>query len=55
MNTIAGYQIEVEADSSLFRRNDIARLVGSNRKLRELTGFAPSIPIQQTLRRMYLA
>jgi GDP-6-deoxy-D-talose 4-dehydrogenase len=55
MNAIAGYSLEVEADPSLFRQNDIARLVGSNRKLRELTGFAPSIPIQQTLRRMYLA
>ena len=55
MNAIAGYTIEVEADASLFRRNDIARLVGSNRKLRELTGFVPSTPIEQTLRRMYLA
>ncbi len=55
MNAIAGYAMEVEVDSSLFRRNDIARLVGSNRKLRELTGFAPGKPIQETLRRMYLA
>ena len=55
MNAIAGYNIEVASDPSLFRKNDIARLVGSNRKLRALTGFAPNVPIQQTLRRMYLA
>lgn len=53
MDAIAGYEIQVEADPSLFRRNDLARLWGSNRKLRELTGFAPSKPIPDTLRRMY--
>ena len=53
MNAIAGYELEVEADPSLFRRNELPRLWGSNRKLRELTGFAPGKPIQETLRRMY--
>ncbi len=53
MNAIAGYMMEVEADSSLLRRNDLARLRGSNRKLKELTGFSPGRPIQETLRRMY--
>jgi len=53
MNAIAGYELEVEADPSLFRRNELPRLWGSNRKLGELTGFAPGKPIQETLRRMY--
>jgi nucleoside-diphosphate-sugar epimerase len=53
MNAIAGYTMEVESDPSLFRRNDLPRLRGSNRKLKELTGFVPSKPIQETLRRMY--
>ena len=53
MNHIAGYSIKVELEPSLMRRNDISRLVGSNQKLRSLTGFAPSRPIQDTLRRMY--
>ncbi len=53
MNAIAGYTMEVEADSSLLRRNELARLRGSNRKLKQLTGFFPSRPIQETLRRMY--
>jgi nucleoside-diphosphate-sugar epimerase len=53
MNAIAGYPLEVATDPSLFRRNDLARLWGSNRKLQDLTGFAPKKPIQETLRRMY--
>jgi GDP-6-deoxy-D-talose 4-dehydrogenase len=53
MNTIAGYEITVETQQQLLRKNDISRLVGSNRKLRNLTGFVPSTPIQQTLQRMY--
>lgn len=55
MNAIAGYAMEVEVESGLLRRNDIARLVGSNRKLWELTGFAPDTPMHDTLRRMYLS
>jgi len=55
MNTIAGYKMQVEADPALFRENDIKVLVGSNRKLFDLTGFVPSRPIQETVRRMYFA
>jgi GDP-6-deoxy-D-talose 4-dehydrogenase len=53
MNSIAGYHIEVELQQDLIRTNDIHRLVGSNRKLQDLIGFAPSRPIKETLRRMY--
>jgi nucleoside-diphosphate-sugar epimerase len=55
MNNIAGYEIEVELQKDLLRKNDIARLRGSNKKLQALIGVAPSIPIQETLRRMYEA
>jgi len=55
MGAIASYRIDVETDPSLFRENDIKRLVGSDRKLRALVGFAPGKPIQETLQRMYFA
>lgn len=55
MNNIAGYEINVELQHDLLRKNDISRLVGSNQKLRNLIGFAPSRPIQETLQRMYTA
>jgi len=55
MGEIAGYKIEVESDPSLFRPNDIKRLAGNNQKLRAVTGFAPNIPIRETLRKMYFA
>ena len=53
MNRIAGYEIKVEVQPDLLRKNDITRLVGSNRKLQQLIGFVPSISIRETLRRMY--
>jgi nucleoside-diphosphate-sugar epimerase len=55
MNKIAGYEINVEVQQDLLRKNDIKRLIGSNQKLRSLTGFAPSIPIRETLQRMYIS
>jgi len=55
MNSIAGYEIKAELQPDLLRKNDITRLVGTNRKLKQLIGFAPSIPIRETLRRMYTA
>lgn len=55
MNKIAGYEIKVETQQEFLRKNDIKRLIGSNQKLRNLIGFAPSIPIRETLRRMYEA
>jgi nucleoside-diphosphate-sugar epimerase len=53
MNSIAGYEIKVETQQELLRKNDIHRLIGNNQKLRRLTGFAPSIGIRETLQRMY--
>jgi nucleoside-diphosphate-sugar epimerase len=55
MNKIAGYEIKVEIQQDLLRKNDIKRLIGSNQKLQSLTGFVPSIPIRETLQRMYSA
>ncbi len=55
MNRIAGYEIKVEVQPELVRKNDIRRLVGSNQKLKSLTGFAPATPIRDILKRMYAA
>jgi len=55
MDNLAGYEIKVEIQKHLLRKNDISRLVGSNQKLRRLTGFVPSQPLRQTLERMYAA
>jgi nucleoside-diphosphate-sugar epimerase len=53
MARIAGYEIEVRVNPAFVRGNEIKRLVGSNARLRALTGFAPSIPFEETLRWMY--
>lgn len=53
MNALAGFTIQVEVDPELLRKTDISRLVGDNVKLRRLTGFTPSRPLRDTLRRMY--
>ncbi|MGH8125647.1 MAG: hypothetical protein ACREPK_07360, partial [Rhodanobacteraceae bacterium] len=49
----AGYAIEVRINPAFVRANEVKRLVGSNARLRELTGFIPAIPLQKTLRWMY--
>jgi nucleoside-diphosphate-sugar epimerase len=53
MKEIAGYEIHVQQDQELMRSSEISRLVGSNRKLLQLTGFVPCTFIQKTLKRMY--
>lgn len=53
MERIAGYAIEVRVNPAFVRANEVKRLVGSNARLRELTGFAPSIPLEETLHWMY--
>jgi nucleoside-diphosphate-sugar epimerase len=53
MATIAGYPIAVHVNPAFVRSNEVKRLVGSNAHLRALTGFAPSIPLKETLRWMY--
>lgn len=55
MADIAGYAIEVRVNPAFVRANEVRRLVGSNARLRALTGFAPSIPLEETLRWMYAA
>ena len=55
MAHIAGYAIEVRVNPAFVRSSEVKRLVGSHAHLRELTGFAPSIPLEETLRWMYSA
>jgi nucleoside-diphosphate-sugar epimerase len=53
MAAIAGYEIEVRVNPAFVRDNEVKHLVGSNARLRELVGFVPSIPLEDTLRWMY--
>jgi GDP-4-dehydro-6-deoxy-D-mannose reductase len=46
---LARHAIELVPDPELVRPIDVPRLVGDNRKLREATGWAPSIPFEDTL------
>jgi GDP-6-deoxy-D-talose 4-dehydrogenase len=50
---IAGYKIDVFVDPRFMRRNEIARLVGCNHKLRRVIGAVPLTPIGETLEWMY--
>jgi GDP-6-deoxy-D-talose 4-dehydrogenase len=54
LSRIAGYEIEVFVDPAFLRRNEIARLVGDNRKLRRVLGMLPHRGIAETLEWMYL-
>ncbi|TAN05834.1 MAG: NAD-dependent epimerase/dehydratase family protein [Rhodanobacteraceae bacterium] len=53
MARIAGYAIEVRVNPAFVRNNEVKRLVGSNARLHALTGFAPSILLEETLRWTY--
>lgn len=55
MARIAGYAIKVRVNPAYVRANEVRRLVGSNARLRGLTGFAPSIALHETLAWMYAA
>jgi nucleoside-diphosphate-sugar epimerase len=55
MARIAGYGIEVHINPAFVRANEVKRLVGSNGRLREITGLAPSIRLEDTLRWMHAA
>jgi nucleoside-diphosphate-sugar epimerase len=55
MARIAGYEIEVRVNPAFVRANEVKHLVGSNARLHTLTGFAPSIALEDTLRWMYSA
>jgi len=45
--------ISVEVDPKKLRKVDLPCLLGSNRKIKEETGWAPEIPITQTLIDLY--
>lgn len=49
---LAGYAIEVRVNPAFVRANEIARLRGDNSYLKQLIGFAPETPIEETLRWM---
>lgn len=53
MAKIANYEIGVRVNPAFVRGNEVKRLVGSNARLRELAGFTPAIPLEETLRWMY--
>ncbi|MFZ1866952.1 MAG: NAD-dependent epimerase/dehydratase family protein [Steroidobacteraceae bacterium] len=49
---IAGFAPEIRVNQTLVRSNELPKLTGSCALLEALTGFKPSIPIADTLRRM---
>ena len=53
MNKIAGYEIEVKQDKKFIRKNDIKKLIGSNKKLFSLIGEVRQPGFVETLREMY--
>jgi nucleoside-diphosphate-sugar epimerase len=53
MRRIAGYEIEIFVDPRFMRHNEIAKLVGSNLKLRSVIGRVPVTPIYETLEWMF--
>lgn len=46
---LVGHRVITEPDPGLSRSNDLAFLVGDSARLREETGWAPTIPFDQTL------
>jgi GDP-4-dehydro-6-deoxy-D-mannose reductase len=46
---LARHAIELAPDPALVRPVEVPRLVGDNTRLREATGWAPSIPFEETL------
>jgi GDP-6-deoxy-D-talose 4-dehydrogenase len=53
LERIAGYKIDVFVDPRFMRHNEIAKLVGSNQKLRRAIGRVPVTPIYETLEWMF--
>ncbi len=49
---LIGVRARPESDPGLRRASDIPHLVGDSTKLRRATGWAPSISLEQTLRRL---
>lgn len=55
MGDIAGYRINVHVNPAFVRANEVARLVGDNRRLASVVGALAPPPLDDTLRWMYLA
>jgi len=53
MANIAGYHIEVRVNPAFVRANEISRLVGSNKRLVDDTGWRRQYELQQTLMWMH--
>jgi nucleoside-diphosphate-sugar epimerase len=52
LERITGHAMTVEVNPAFVRKNEIRRLVGSNRRLHELVGDIPELLFDQTLRDM---
>lgn len=50
---LSGCRVEVEVDPARFRPVDVPLLVADSSRLRAATGWAPAIPMGQTLKDMY--
>jgi nucleoside-diphosphate-sugar epimerase len=55
LQRLAGYQLQVDTDTSLLRNNEIPALIGSTRKLQNLVPPAPCPALAETLEWMYTA
>ena len=55
MNKIANYKIEVKVNPAFIRKNEIKKLIGSNKKLVSLIGEINQIDFNETLKKMYEA
>lgn len=53
MSRIAGYDIEVRTNPAFVRSNEIKRLRGSNKKIKNLIGDLDDKPLEETLRWMF--
>lgn len=53
MNNISGYEISVQSDPTLRRKNEIKSLSGSNYLLRKTIGFLPKYSLHETLKFMF--
>ncbi len=53
MEDIAGYKIKIKINPKYVRKNDIPKLLGSNKKLFSLIGEVKQKPFYETLRDMY--
>lgn len=49
---ISGHRMDMRVNPAFVRANEVPRLLGNAERLRQLTGFVPEIPLEQTLRWM---